>query len=55
MAHIHMSVVGTVVECLELSPHSEKVLGLLVVPVSVWVLSGYSSFLSQFKNRQTGG
>ena len=49
------------VQWLALSPHSKKVLGpsqdvsvwsLHVLPVSVWVYSGYSSFLPQ---RRGGG
>ena len=50
---------------LALSPHSKKVLGsilgqdvsvwnLHVLPVSVWVLSGYSDFLSQSEYMQAG-
>ena len=52
---------GGVAQWLVLSPHSKMDLGLIpgqdvsvwilhVLPVSVWVLSGYSGFLPQSKN-----
>ena len=57
--HLHGD---TVVRWLALSPHSKKVVGsypgwpgrsvwsLHVLPVSVWVLSGYSGFLPPTKD-----
>ena len=56
----------TEVQLLVLWPHSKRVLGSIpgqgvsvqswhVLSVPVWVLSGYSGFLSQSKNMQTGG
>ena len=51
------------VQCLATSPHSRKgpflgqslsVGSLYVLPVSAWVLSGFSGFLPRSKTMQTG-
>lgn len=42
----------TVMQWLALTPHSKKVAGL--IPVSVWVFSRFSSFLTRSKTCKSG-